>query len=193
MDPISVIIGVSGLIISVLLALIPYFRKVYLLGPELTIELLPDGGSSGNRGLSSKNDKSKGYVERDSAIFIFEVTWKMNLRITNNSNVVAYYPEISFLNQKIGFTSLEKLDKNAPIKENQQITLKGTYTMFEELDGRNRTQVSGLPEHLKDLKILLKYKNPSKKTFYTYFTLSESNNNNLYMRKKPKDFKSNVR
>jgi hypothetical protein len=192
MDPISVLISVFGLIITVLLALIPYFRKVYFLGPELTIELLPDGGSSGNRGLSSKNDKSKGYVDRDSAIFIFEVTWKMNLRITNNSNMIAYYPEILFLNQKIGFTSLEKLDRNVPIRENQQITLKGTYTMFEELDGRNRTQVSGLPEHLKDLKILLKYKNPSKKTFYTYFTLSECNNNNLYMRKRPKDFKNNI-
>ena len=189
METLNVIIGISGLIIAVLLALTPYLKKVYFTGPELTIELMPDGGSSGNRGLSQKNDVSKGYIERDKAIYVFEVTWNVILKITNNSEITAYYPKLSFLNQQLSFSRLEQLDINKPIQGNEQILLKGSYTMFEECEGKNRTKINGLPENFKDLKILLEYKNPYKKNFYTIFSNTENTNENKYIRHKPKEFK----
>lgn len=188
METINVIIGVSGLIIAIGLTLIPYIRKVYIIGPELTIELLSNGGSSGNRGLSGKNDTSKGYIEGDKAIYVFEVTWNVNLKITNNSNITAYYPNLSFLNQQLSFSKLEQLDKNKPIQGNEQILLKGSYSMFEECEGKNRTKINGLPENFKGLKILLEYKNPHKKTFYTIFSNSKQTEKNKYLRRKPKEF-----
>ncbi len=189
METISVIIGISGLIIAVGLALTPYIKRVYFIGPELTVELVPKGGSSGNRGLSRKNDTSKGYVDGDKAIYVFEVTWNVNLKITNNSNITAYYPNIKFLNQQLSFSTLEQIDKNKPIQGNEQIVLKGTYSMFEECEGKNRTEINGIPDNFKDLKILVEYKNPSKKTFYTMFTNSEHADINKYLRHKPKEFK----
>jgi hypothetical protein len=189
METINILIGAIGLIITVCIALIPYFRKVYLVGPELTIELLPDGGSSGNRGYSSKNDSSKGFVNVEEAIHIFEVTWKIKIRITNNSTIIAYYPEMRIYNQQLGFSSLDKLDGNKPIKESEQIILNATYKIFEECTGRERTQIKGLPDHLNDLKITLSYCNPSKKPFYTVYSHSKSEKQNKYTKIKPKELK----
>lgn len=59
MELLSVLFGILGLIITVLIAMIPYLRKVCFVGPELTIELIPYDGISGtsiNLGLSGKND-----------------------------------------------------------------------------------------------------------------------------------------
>lgn len=190
MDPFSITIGVIGLIITVAIALIPYFRRVYLVAPELTIDLLPDGGNSGNRGYSNKNDISKGFVNIEEAIHIFEVTWKINIKITNNSNITAYYPEIMIFNQQLGFSSLDKLDRNRPIIENEQIVIKATYKIFEECTGRDRTQVKGLPDHLNDLKIIMSYYNPSKKPFYTVYSHTKTEKQNTYTRIKPKELRS---
>jgi|WetSurMetagenome_2_1015567.scaffolds.fasta_scaffold169733_2 hypothetical protein len=189
MDTINILLGIIGLIITVGIALIPYFRKVYFLGPELTIEVLPDGGSSGNRGYSSKNDKSKGYLNVEEAIHIFEVTWKIKIKITNNSTIIAYYPEIEFINQQLGFSNISELDRNKPIKENEQLVINATYKIFEECTGRDRTQIKGLPDHLKDLKIVLSYYNPSKKPFFTIYSHSKQSNRNKYTRTKPKELK----
>jgi len=188
METINIIIGVAGLIIAIGLGLIPYFRKVYFVGPELTIELFPDGGYNIDKGQSGKNDRSKGYIDEEHEIHVFEITWLINLKITNNSNITAYYPEIKFHSQQLSFSHLDKLDKNKPIKGDEQIILKGKYSMFEECESKNRTQATRLPENLKDLKILLEYKNPNKKKFYTIFTNSGLKGNNKYTRR-PKELK----
>lgn len=74
MDSLTILISFLGLLVAVGVALIPFIRKVYFCGPELTIELVTNGGSSGNRGLGSWNDTSKGYIDANSAIYRFEVT-----------------------------------------------------------------------------------------------------------------------
>jgi hypothetical protein len=56
MNLLSITIAALGLLVSVSVALIPYIRKVFFIGPELTIELIPNGGSSANKGYSRKND-----------------------------------------------------------------------------------------------------------------------------------------
>jgi hypothetical protein len=186
MDTLDVLISALGLILAVLLALIPYFRKTYFVGPELTIELTPHGGFSRQRGLSNNNDFSKGSVEQDTAVIIWENKWDFRLKITNNSNITAYYPELIFASNNIGFTTLETLEKNIPIKGDEQKVLKATYVMFEECMGKNRTQRRGMPKQLNDLEIILKYKNPSKTTFYTIFQNSKPGDKNTYTRKTPK-------
>jgi len=189
MDPLSIILGFLGLIITVLIAMIPHFRKVYFIGPELTIELIPDGENIMKKGLSGKNNTSKGYVNRNNAIYVFEVTWNVNLKITNNSNITAFYPKLHFLNQQLSFTLLDKLDLNKPIQGNEQILLKGKYVMYEEVNEKKLTKTNGLPESFDDLKILLEYKNPNKKNFYTIFSNSNDAERNVYSRKKPKEFR----
>lgn len=190
MDVLSVFLGILGLIITVLIALIPYFRKIYFVRPELTIELIPDGGVSMNYGLSSKNQITEGFIDGNNAIYIFQVTWKVILKITNNSEVTAYYPKIIFLNDQLGFSRIEKLEKNKPIKENEQVLLKGDCVKYEEVEGKERTEPNGLPPSFNDLKILLEYKNASKKKFYTIYSNAKEGEKNLYRRRKTKEFKN---
>jgi len=191
MEPIEILLGIIALILTIVIAVTPYFWKKYFVGPELTIELIPDGGTSKSSGLSLKNDSSKP-IPIDEAIYIFEVEWKINLRIINNSDLTAYYPQIRFLDNQIGFTSIEKLNKNMPIEPNGQRTLKASFKMYEECRGAVRTHIHNkLPEQLKDFKILLEYKNPSKVTFHTLYNNSEIIEQNKYCRKKPKEFRNN--
>ncbi len=39
-------IAIISIVIAILIALIPYVRNKYLLGPELTIEIIQDGGNN---------------------------------------------------------------------------------------------------------------------------------------------------
>jgi len=191
MEPIEIFLGITAMILTIFIAVTPYFWKKYFVGPELTIELISGSGTSRSSGLSLKNDRSKP-IPIDEAIYIFEVEWKIIIRIINNSDLTAYYPQIKFLDNQIGFTNIEKLNKNLPIEPNGQRTLNATFKMYEECKGSGRTHINNkLPEQLKDLKILLEYKNPSKINFYTIFKNSEIVEQNRYCRKKPKEFKEN--
>lgn len=191
METIDIIIAISGLLLTVLLALVPYYRRVYFLGPELTIELLPNGGYGGERGLSPKNDTSKGFIDANIAIHKWEVTWMMQVKITNNSMYTAYYPKLEYFANNYKFTTLDKLDVNSPIKENEQIVLDASYTITEECMAKDRTQIVGIPKELGDINILLSYKNPYKNWFYTHYT--HLNRENKYTRKRPLILNENYR
>ena len=54
---------------------------------------------------------------------------------------------------------------------------------------KNKTHIGReLPHQLKDIEILLTYKNPSKTTFYTLFNNGKEEKN-CYLRRKPKELK----
>ena len=147
-----------GILVGLVLAVIPYFRSKYWLRPELTIEILSDGGMSVPRGLSNNNDFLKGYVESDSANKIFELTWKFNVVITNNSDLTAFYPEIEFNPKGPKFTQLDKLNRLQPIKPTESLILKAEYRKFEEATGKNRTHIGQAPpREFGDLGLLLGY------------------------------------
>lgn len=169
--------------------LIPFIRKVYFCGPELTIELLPDGGSSGNRGMGSGNDTSKGYIDANTAIYRFKVTWNINLRVSNNSELTAYYPVLKFPKGN-SFTSLDKLDSNMPFLPHETRTLKGKFIIHEECCGHQRTSPSGIPDPIRNMVIVMHYKNSYKRSFYTIFSENESQKNR-YAKKLPKGLNTN--
>lgn len=184
-----IIIGLLGLVVAVGVVLIPFIRKVYFCGPELTLELIPNGGSSGNRGLGSGNDKSKGYIDANSAIYRFEVTWNLNLRVTNNSELTAYYPVMIFPRGN-NFTSLEKLESNVPFLPLATKTLQAKFVIHEECSGQKRTTPDGIPDAIKNMVIIMHYKNSERRSFYTIFSENESPKNR-YMRTLPKDLRTN--
>lgn len=51
----EIAIGILGLVLALVLALIPFLWKRYIARPEVTIEIIKNGGSSSPRGLSYKN------------------------------------------------------------------------------------------------------------------------------------------
>jgi uncharacterized membrane protein YqiK len=65
----EIIIGVIGIIVGIIVAVVPFLWKRYIARPELTIEIIKDGGSSSARGLSHKNKvDEEGYIDGRTAI-----------------------------------------------------------------------------------------------------------------------------
>ncbi len=181
-------IGIISIVIAIIIASIPYVRNRYLLGPELTIEIIPDGGMSSPRGLSSKNKvNAEGYIEGNNAIRIFELTWRFKLIIRNNSDNTAYYPKILFISSKPKFTKIDSINELKPLTNIENIELKVEYSKFEECQGKDRTKTTGIPNELKDLKIIIESKNGKKMKFYTLYCIEK--NENKFIRKIPKEFK----
>lgn len=181
-------IGIISIVVAVIIAFIPYVRNRYLNGPELTIEIIPNGGMSSPRGLSSKNEvTADGYIDGNNAIRIFELTWKFRLIIRNNSDITAYYPRIHFIQSKPKFTKIDSLNELKPLNNTEYVELKAEYKKYEECQGKDRTQTTGIPDELKDLKILMESKNGNKMRFYTIYTIEK--NENKFIRKILKEFK----
>jgi len=178
----------SVLIIPLCLVLIPFLWKVFLYGPELTIELISSGGTSEPFGLSTNNDYSKGYIEGINEINYFKVTWKFKVIITNNSMLTAYYPKLIFPEGQLAFTLIDELKYLNPIKENEIISLNAKFEIIEECKGVDRTHIKGLPPHFENLRLLLEYKNQYKRIFFTLFIFDNKQGKNNFQRKKPKEF-----
>jgi hypothetical protein len=182
------IIGVASIVVAVVIATAPYLWKRYFSRPELTVEIIKAGGVSSNVGVSSKNDTSKGYIEGNTAIYVFRVVWKFKVVIRNNSEIVAYYPKIILDTTNPKFTEIESLNELIPITNREPIELKAEYTKFEECQGTDRSNVSDFPEELKNIKILLEYKNAAKIVSYTLYSYSDKTKN-IFLKWRPKLFK----
>lgn len=189
----EILIGIAGIVVGILVAIIPYLRRKYFLRPELTIEIIKDGGMSSPRGLSSKNKvNEEGYIDGNTAIRVFELTWTFKIRITNNSNLTAFYPELEFNPNGPKFTLVDKLNSLNPIKPAETVELKVEYRKFEERTGQERTNVGKeMPEEFNDLGLLLCYQSPKKSKFYTLFNFYDDGNKNSFIKKQPKEYKIN--
>ncbi len=188
----EIAIGIVGILIGLIIAVIPYYRKKYFVRPEITIEITPNCGFSAPRGLSSKNKVNEdGYIDGNSAIRIFELTWRFKVKITNNSDLTAFYPELEFNPNGPKFTQLDKINRFEPIKPAESIELKAEYKKYEEVEGKDRTQVGKeLPTEFSELGLLLGYENSKKKRFYTLFNYNSTERKNIFLRTKPKDYKN---
>lgn len=187
----EIAIGILGLVLALILALIPFLWKRYIARPEVTIEIIKNGGSSSPRGLSYKNKvNEEGYIDGNNAIRIFELTWKFKIRITNNSELTAFYPELNFNPNGPKFTLIDKLNKLQPIKSTETIELNVEYRKYEEKTGQERTDVGKeMPTEFNDLGLLLTYQNSHKTDFHTLYNFSDKKS--VFLRKKPREYKNN--
>lgn len=184
----EILLGLGGIVITVLIALIPYFKRRYGDRPKLEIEIQYRSGSSSPRGISPKTDTSKGYIEADEAIRVFELEWRLAFIIRNNSDVATYYPKWHYLKDSIQVTALEKLP-NKPILNSADISLTGKFRKFEESLGQQRTQTNGIPADFNRLKIVLEYQNSHETKFYSLYEHADKEKPNKHLNKRPKDLK----
>ena len=182
------IIGILSIVVGIIIAITPFLWRRYFARPELTIEIIKGGGISSNVGVSSKNDTSKGYIDGNTALYVFKVNWEFKVIIRNNSETVAYYPKLTLDTTNPKFTKIEKLNELIPISTKDTIELKAEYTKYEECQGKDRSNVATFPEELKNMKILLDYKNSSKIKSYTLYSHSDEVKN-IFPFKRPKAYK----
>lgn len=186
----DITIGIVGIILAIIIAIVPFLWKKYIERPEVTIEIINNRGSSSPKGFSSQNTvNDEGYIDGNSAIMIFELTWNFNIRITNNSDLTAFYPILNFNPNGPKFTLIDKLNALQPIKSADTIELKFEYRKYEEKSGKERTLVGiEMPEEFTDLGLLLAYQNSHKRNFYTLYDFNE--NRSVFLRKKPIEYRS---
>lgn len=182
------IIGIASIGVAIIIALGPFLWKRYFSRPELTVEIIKGTGVSSNVGVSNKNDISKGYIEANSAIYIFRVVWQFKVVIRNNSEIIAYYPKVILDTTNPKFTNIESLNELIPISTKDTIELKAEYTKYEDCEGKDRSDVGKFPQELKNIKILLEYKNASKIKSYTLYSHSDKTKN-IFPLRRPKAFK----
>lgn len=187
----EIAIGILGILIGVVIAVIPFFRRKYVARPKMTIEIIKQGGTSAPRGFSHNNTvNSEGYIDANDAIRIFELIWQFKIRITNNSELTAFYPVLDFNPNGPKFTLIDKLNKLQPIKASENIELKVEYKKYEEKRGQERTDVgTEMPEEFSDLGLLLRYQNSYSRDFYTLYNFSD--NKNEFLKTKPREYKDN--
>jgi len=188
MEIVGIIIGLIGIVVGIY----PYYRSKYILRPELTIEITSKAGLSSTRGLSSKNVvNSEGYIDGNNAIRIFELTWRFKVTITNNSDLIAFYPELEF-NPTGSKFKIDKINRLKPIKPSESLELSGEFNKYVEVEGKNKSDVGKtLPTEFSELELLLGYENSKKRRFYTLFDFNKSEKKNKFLNKKPKDYKNN--
>lgn len=183
---------ILGFLGGLITAIVPFLWKRYISRPEVTIEIIKDGGLSSPRGLSYRNQvNEEGYIDGNTEISIFELTWQFQIKITNNSELTAFYPELAFNPNGPKFTFIDKLYSLQPIKPTETITLKAEYKKFEERTGQERTDVGQqMPEEFNELTLLLTYQNAHKSKVYTLFDFNEKTNK--FIKRKPNEYKSNL-
>ncbi len=182
-------IGVIGILIGVIIAIVPIIWKKYFSRPEMTIEFIKNGGLSSPRGYSIKNKLTKeGYIDGSKAICIFELIWKFKIRITNNSDQVAYYTQLDFNPNGPKVVLITNLNSFQPIKSAESVDFELEYRKYEEKLGNERTDLSKVsPIEFDDLGVLLSYQNSHKTNFYTLYNFTD--NKNIFLRKKPTEYK----
>ena len=187
----EILIGVLALITGLSTALVPYLWKRYITRPEITIQILLINFISSNLGLSSKNElNDEGFIDGNNAINMFELTWKFKIRITNNSDLTAFFPELKFNPAGPTLKLIDSLDKYNPLKSAESIELSLEYKKFEEKTGKERTVASReLPVELNHFGLLLSYQNSYKSKFYTLF--NNSDKSNVFLRYKPSQYITN--
>lgn len=187
----EIVIGIIGIIIGLVIAIVPFLWKRYISGPEVTIEIVKDGSLSSPRGLSHKNKvNEEGYIDGNTAIRVFELTWNFQIKVTNNSELTAFYPELTFNPNGPKFNLIDNLNSLQPLKPAETIVLKADYKKYEEKTGQERTDVGRqMPEEFKELGLFLTYQNSHKSKFYTLFDFNEKSNK--FVMRKPNEYKNN--
>lgn len=180
-------LGVLSVLLAVLIPVAIWYRKSYLEGPELTIEFKRDGGDSAPIGFSNKNvPDADGVIDTRDALQIFQLTWRFEIIIRNNSEYTAYYPQILFKDNQPTFFTIEQLNIQEPIASKGKFIIKAVYNNLEEAKGTERSKMIDLPPIFNDMQILLEYKNGKKSKFFTLY--KQIYKSNHFSRRKPKGF-----
>ena len=180
--------GIASIVIGIIIAITPYLWRRFFARPELTIEIKDIHGSSWQEGISNKNVViPEGYIDGNNAIYFFRVKIQFKLVVRNSSPHTAYYPTLIIeptMNLRI-----DKFNSLKPLLSTEEVELKGEYVKLEECKGAERTPMHEFPQELKDVRMLLEYKNALKTKTYTLYTHS-AETKNFFLYRKPKSFKA---
>ena len=183
----SDVLTILSILSTILIPLFIWLWRKYYLRPELTIELEPYRQQSCPEGFSSNNIAVDGVIEMRAALQIFRLSWTFFLKIRNNSEHNAYYPNLYLRENGILFTAVEDINPQDAIGSGENISLKLCYEEQEECVGEKRTSIGRFPSSAFDnLEILISYRNFAKHNFYSLY--KHNSKTTSFLIRKPKGF-----
>jgi len=188
---ISILVAIIGVLIPILIPIFNYLRNRYWLRPELTIEIVDDGGSQYYRGIKMSNFYEEGIINKNTQVTIYDLTWQYKVEITNNSELIAFYPHLELNPNGPNITRVDKLNSQNPIKPTETVWLKGEFKKRVEIRGRGQNEPTKemFPE-IQDLEFLLVYQNSKKIKFFTLYNYDGEGNKNKFLKLRPKRYSS---
>lgn len=130
--------------------------------PKLTIDLIAGGNSYSTKKWVKKNSAG-------ATVFIYETCWCYQLVLRNDSNYNAHYPLLHFNIVLPLSHKLSVLNHYVPVFAKEEIVLEGEYVILEECEEGKNTKPKGLPDMLKNAKVLVEYQNTYNRKFYSLF------------------------
>ena len=167
-----VIVGLVGLLLGLLYFLYPRIADIYFKRPKIVLELDENVGisrSSSHLGYSPSNDRGLP-VNRPEAISIYELEWKFNLTIRNNSEINAFDLRLMQHKNLLNLDFKSKINPNKALKAHEEIVIplvfkKTIQCMHKD---RNKHYTQG-PSDFQNLMLLLEYSNQHGKKFYSRY------------------------
>lgn len=171
------------------------FFKVHSPKLIMNIEYSSKGRKQEAPSLSPRNPRDNQgniilYAGGGTSVYHWELHWYYNLIIRNNSSQVVYSPIIYTKNKSYGIKISNFLDEFEPIQPQEKIEIEIKYIIsfegtVDEVDGQLK-ELGKFPPEMKDLHLLISYKDESNNNYYSIF--STSNNETKIKGKMQKDF-----
>lgn len=153
--------------------------------PFLEADLIWKNGGRYNQGYSSNNPKEvidgrTVYQVSNRPIIYWQIVWRFNFTIYNNSSFPAYNVSVESIGKE-HFTHLDKIKKVNNIQPFQNIDLTAEYSLFFEGTGVEANEIMRhrIPEKIDDLVLKLKYFDENRDEHFTLLKIVEGELVNL--------------
>lgn len=171
-------IPIFAIILAFLYFIYPRLENYFKKRPKLIVEVEPNQGITSKQnflGYSSKNPPiSEG---PDEMWYIYEFEWLFNLIIRNNSEINAYDIKLFQKNNAPKIEFQKNINIQKAMKAHEEIELPFKISTTIECQGKEREKFfenqAGI---FKTLTVMLEYKNPQNREFYTTFSFNEKRN-----------------
>lgn len=176
------IIGVAIVAYPFFLKVIkPYVSKRILKRPKLRIKL-----KATNEGFS----KMKWQITQNNTsslpVYVYEVCWRFDIVIKNESNCDAYFPGIKHDLTLPYRTQISVLNHYVPIEAHSEEVLNVSYTILHQSTEDEKIIPKGIPIEFDAVRFLLEYSNEKGVKFFTLFNCCAGINSHHYA--KPQGF-----
>jgi len=166
-----------SIIVSVAIAITPFFYRLFYKRPILSIEVIKDTANSSQFGIIDDSRLSDGSIDGNNATFIYKYEYSFRIIIRNNSDNNAYFTSISFQDGMPIFNQIDKLNELEPILAHSHVVLKAYYICYKQSKPIERPEIEEFPQELNQLEITLRYKNGNRVEFTTNYKHSNNPKN----------------
>lgn len=186
-----VVVGIIGLILGLGYFLYPRILNYYFKRPKIVLELNENIGitrSSSHLGYSTLNDRSLP-VNRPEAISIYELEWKFNLTVRNNSEVNGFNLRLMQHKNLMNLNFKSKINPNKALKAHEEIVIPLVFSKTIQCMHKDLNQhYTVRPSDFTDLMLLMEYSNEHGKKFYSRYYFNDDVSKLVFISKKELQF-----